>query len=58
MEREPVVLGHEVAVTAVAVGEKLRDRYRPGDRFVIQADITYKGVGMAFGYRLQGGMAQ
>jgi NAD(P)-dependent dehydrogenase (short-subunit alcohol dehydrogenase family)/threonine dehydrogenase-like Zn-dependent dehydrogenase len=58
MERDPVVLGHEVAMTAVAVGEKLRDRYRPGDRFVIQADITYRGQGMAFGYRLQGGMAQ
>ncbi len=58
MERDPVVLGHEVALTAVAVGEGLRDRYRPGDRFVVQADIVYKGKPMAMGYRLQGGMAQ
>ena len=58
MEREPVVLGHEVALTVVAVGEKLRDRYRAGDRFVVQADIVYRGKPMAMGYRLQGGMAQ
>jgi L-sorbose 1-phosphate reductase len=58
MERDPVILGHEVSMTAVAVGEGLRARYRPGDRFLIQADITYKGKPMAFGYRLAGGMAQ
>jgi NAD(P)-dependent dehydrogenase (short-subunit alcohol dehydrogenase family)/threonine dehydrogenase-like Zn-dependent dehydrogenase len=58
MEREPVVLGHEVSMTAVEVGEELRDRYRPGDRFIVQADIIYQGKPMAMGYRLQGGMAQ
>src|SRR5262245_47963675 len=58
MQREPVVLGHEVSMTAVAVGEGLRERYRPGDRFIVQADITYRGKPMALGYRVQGGMAQ
>src|SRR5690349_2270548 len=34
MQREPVVLGHEVSMTAVAVGEDLRERYHTGDRFI------------------------
>ncbi len=58
MERDPVIMGHEVSITAIEVGEGLRDRYRPGDRFVVQADITYRGTPMAFGYRLPGGLAQ
>jgi len=58
MERDPVVLGHEVSMTAVAIGENLRGRYRPGDRFIVQADIIYRGQPMALGYRIQGGMAQ
>ncbi len=58
MERDPVVLGHEVSMTAVALGENLRGRYRLGDRFIVQADIIYRGQPMALGYRIQGGMAQ
>ena len=27
---EPVVLGHEVSMTVMQVGENLRDRFRPG----------------------------
>jgi L-sorbose 1-phosphate reductase len=29
MQKKPVVLGHEVAMTVVAVGENMRDRYKP-----------------------------
>jgi len=58
MENEPVVLGHEVALTVIQVGENLRDQYQPGDRFIMQADIYYQGVGMAYGYELQGGLSQ
>ena len=58
MKANPVVLGHEVAMTVVRVGENLQTKYRPGDRFIIQADIYYKGVGMAYGYALQGGLSQ
>ena len=58
MEQEPVVLGHEVAMTVVGVGERLRKRYHVGDRFIIQADIYYRGQGMAYGYVLQGGLSQ
>ncbi|MBC7237953.1 MAG: alcohol dehydrogenase catalytic domain-containing protein, partial [Chloroflexi bacterium] len=37
MRANPVVLGHEVALTVVQVGENLRDRYHRGDRFIVQA---------------------
>src|SRR4030043_1584212 len=32
MKDNPVVLGHEVSMTVVGVGEKLKNQYRPGDR--------------------------
>lgn len=58
MRSDPVVLGHEVAMTVVKVGEDLKKQYQPGDRFIIQADIFIKGVGYAYGYELQGGLSQ
>lgn len=58
MRAEPVVLGHEVCMTVVGVGENLREQYHIGDRFVIQADIFVHGVGYAYGYEIQGGLSQ
>jgi len=58
MKAEPVVLGHEVALTVVQVGDNLTDQFKSGDRFIVQADIQYKGVGLAYGYALQGGLSQ
>ncbi|MEJ5197510.1 MAG: alcohol dehydrogenase catalytic domain-containing protein [Anaerolineae bacterium] len=58
ISKEPVVLGHEVSLTVVGVGENLRDRYRVGDRFIVQAEIYYKGVNWAYGYMLQGGLSR
>jgi L-sorbose 1-phosphate reductase len=58
MQTKPVVLGHEVAMTVVAVGENLRDRYKPGDRLTIEADIYVDGVSLAYGYTFQGGLSQ
>jgi len=55
---DPIVLGHEVSMTVVGVGERLRDQYRVGDRFIIQADIRVNGVGYAYGYMIQGGLSQ
>jgi threonine dehydrogenase-like Zn-dependent dehydrogenase len=57
MRARPVVLGHEVALTVVAVGENL-NRYQPGNRFVVQADIFAGGVRYAYGYEIQGGLSQ
>ncbi|MBW6465139.1 MAG: alcohol dehydrogenase catalytic domain-containing protein [Brevefilum sp.] len=58
MGEDPVVLGHEVVMTVVGVGENLKDQYKPGDRFIIQADIFVDGVGYAYGYEIQGGLSQ
>ena len=58
MQANPVVLGHEVTLTVVGVGEHLRDQYRAGDRFIVQADIYVGGVGYAYGYEIQGGLSQ
>ncbi len=58
MRKEPVVLGHEVCMTIVAVGENLKGQYHIGDRLTLQTDIIFKGEGLAYGYMLQGGLSQ
>jgi L-sorbose 1-phosphate reductase len=58
MKANPVVLGHEVALTVIAVGQNLANKYKRGDRFIVQADVYYKGKGLAYGYVLQGGLSQ
>jgi len=58
MKASPVVLGHEVILTVIDVGENLVGQFERGDRFIVQADIYYQGVGLAYGYALQGGLSQ
>ncbi|MCU0501660.1 MAG: alcohol dehydrogenase catalytic domain-containing protein [Anaerolineae bacterium] len=58
ISKEPVVLGHEVSLTVVGVGDNLADRYHIGDRFIVQAEIYYKGINWAYGYMLQGGLSR
>ncbi len=55
---EPVVMGHETAMTVLQAGAELGDRFQAGQRFLIQADVYVNGVGTAFGYRLPGGYSQ
>ena len=54
----PVVQGHEVTMTVAEVGEAWRDRFEPGERLVLQADIYYRGKNLAYGYVFVGGLAQ
>ena len=58
MKTDPVVLGHEVSMTVVQVGQNLRDQYKVGQRFIIQADIYKNGVNYAYGYMIQGGLSE
>lgn len=58
LQAEPVVLGHEVALTVVGVGEALRDQFAVGQRYVVQAEIYHHGHNLAYGYMLQGGQSQ
>ncbi|MDO8682138.1 MAG: alcohol dehydrogenase catalytic domain-containing protein, partial [Armatimonadota bacterium] len=52
LDANPVVPGHEVSITVVGVGDELKDKYHVGERYTVQADIYYNGVGMAYGYAL------
>lgn len=54
----PVVMGHEVTLTVVAVGENRKGRFAEGQRFIVQADVYYKGTNVAYGYAITGGMSQ
>jgi L-sorbose 1-phosphate reductase len=58
MSQNPVVLGHEISLTIVQVGDNLKDQYQLGDRYIVQADIFIKGVGYAYGYEIQGGLSR
>lgn len=56
--KEPVTPGHEVSLTVVEAGDDWKEHYKPGDRFIVQADVYFNGVNIAFGYQLAGGMQQ
>jgi L-sorbose 1-phosphate reductase len=58
MEADPVVLGHEVSMTIIGVGEKLRGQYQVGERLTLETDILTKGKSLAYGYWFQGGLSQ
>ncbi|MCL6518350.1 MAG: alcohol dehydrogenase catalytic domain-containing protein [Armatimonadetes bacterium] len=56
--KNPVTLGHEASVTVVGVGKNLKGKFNVGQRFIVQADVFYKGKSMAFGYVLPGAQTQ
>ncbi len=58
MQEKPIVLGHEISLTVVRVGEDLNDQYKEGDRFIVQADIYVDGIGYAYGYEIDGGLSE
>jgi len=58
MKTDPVVLGHEVSMTVIGVGENLHGRFKVGDRLSMEPEIFYKGRSLAYGYWFQGGLSQ
>ncbi|RLD10153.1 MAG: hypothetical protein DRI44_06775 [Chlamydiae bacterium] len=58
LKKEPVIPGHEAVLSIVGIGKNLEDKFEIGERFIIQADIYFNGKGLAYGYALNGGMAQ
>lgn len=58
MVAEPIVMGHEAAMTVVEAGSDVSERFPVGSRYLIQADVYFQGRGMAFGYLLPGGFSQ
>ncbi len=58
LANDPTVLGHECAATVVKAGKNWADQFKPGQRFIVQADIYVNGVGYAFGYLIPGGLQE
>ncbi len=58
LQKNPVTLGHEVSCTIVGIGDSLRHQFSLGDRFIVQADVFYQGVSMAYGYAIAGGLSE
>lgn len=52
----PTRLGHETAVTVVAVGSDLVGSFHPGQRLAVQPDIYAEGRSTAYGYTIPGGL--
>jgi threonine dehydrogenase-like Zn-dependent dehydrogenase len=55
---EPTRLGHEVSLTVIEVGDKLKHRYHAGQRLAVQPDIYQDGRSTAYGYTIPGGLIQ
>ena len=58
LSTDPVIPGHEAVMTVVRAGENVAAAYPVGSRYIIQADIYVNGVNTAYGYAINGGMAQ
>ncbi len=58
LKNDPVIAGHEVSLTIIEAGANYVDKYHPGEKYIVQADIFFKGVSMAYGYVLPGAMQQ
>ncbi len=55
----PVIIGHEFCGKIVKVGAKWADQFKPGDKYVIQPAINYKGslASPGYSYKYCGGAA-
>ncbi|UCH62663.1 MAG: zinc-binding dehydrogenase [Fidelibacterota bacterium] len=58
LARNPTRLGHEVSLTVIKVGKKLKTQFSPGQRYTIQPDIHQQGKSTAYGYTIPGGLCQ
>ena len=56
LSAQPIIPGHEVSLTVIKAGKNRDKDYLPGQRYTVQAAITYKGEKTAYGYRLPGAM--
>jgi threonine dehydrogenase-like Zn-dependent dehydrogenase len=56
--KNPVAVGHEISGTVVGVGDNLKDRFKVGDRYIVQPDVYKDGVVYGYGFAIHGGLAQ
>jgi len=58
LKENPIVPGHEVSFTVVAVGENLKKEYKIGNRYTLQPDIWVDGKSIPFSFGMDGGYRQ
>ena len=60
IDTNPVIIGHEFCGEIIEVGKKWQDKYKKGQRFIIQPALCYKGSLNAPGYSYEfiGGASQ
>lgn len=56
--RDPVVLGHELALTVARPGRDMARQWPAGTRFGVQPDVYLRGERFCIGVNVPGGMAQ
>lgn len=59
IDKNPVMIGHEFCGEIVEVGKKWADKFQPGQKFVVQTALNYKGSldAPGYSYRFIGGDA-
>lgn len=50
IDQDPIIIGHELCATVVAVGSKVEGGWKPGDTFTCQPKMYFDGVICAPGY--------
>ena len=60
IETNPVIIGHEFCGEILSVGKKWQNKYKVGERFIIQPALCYNGSLAAPGYSYEyiGGASQ
>lgn len=58
LKENPIIPGHEISFTVVAVGKNLQGEYKIGNRFTMQPDIWVDGKSIPFCFGMDGGYRQ
>ncbi len=58
LKKNPIVPGHEVSMTVLAVGKNRQKDYAVGERYVIQPDVWYQGKSVPYSFGIDGAYRQ
>jgi threonine dehydrogenase-like Zn-dependent dehydrogenase len=55
---QPIRPGHEVSFTVVVVGDKLKEQFQVGERYVVQPEVVHQHKKLTYGFSFDGGLTQ